>query len=137
MSLFEKRLRAYLLIPEPIANSRLQEYLRSLLQNERIQIITIDGSPFSTVQSAQSAIKEADFIIADISSKNPNTMYDIGYAHGIKKPILFIARQDTREVPIDIKGSFYFVYNLNDLPRLGHNIKMWISSLNLLKRKME
>jgi len=46
-------------------------------------------------------IIEAKLIIADISPKNPNVYYEIGYAHAFLKPTILIAEKNT-ELPFDV-----------------------------------
>ncbi|MFX1537380.1 MAG: hypothetical protein ACFFDI_24500, partial [Promethearchaeota archaeon] len=46
-------------------------------------------------------IRESKFIIADISPKNPNVFYELGYAHALTKPTILIADKET-ELPFDI-----------------------------------
>ena len=35
-------------------------------------------------------IEEASIIIADITPDNPNVYYEVGYAHGLKKPTILL-----------------------------------------------
>ena len=46
-------------------------------------------------------ISEAKFIIAEVSEKNPNVFYEVGFAHAIRKPTILIAQKET-ELPFDI-----------------------------------
>ncbi|NJD78925.1 MAG: hypothetical protein FIB08_17835 [Candidatus Methanoperedens sp.] len=46
------------------------------------------GTPF--VEYVQIAIERADIIIADLTGSNPNVMYEVGFAHALKKPVLLL-----------------------------------------------
>jgi len=46
-------------------------------------------------------IAESKFIIADISPKNTNVYYELGYAHALGKPTILIAEKET-ELPFDV-----------------------------------
>ena len=37
------------------------------------------------------SIEEASVIIADVTIDNPNVFYEVGYAHGIKKPTILLS----------------------------------------------
>lgn len=42
------------------------------------------------------------FVIADLSEPRPNVYYELGYAEGIKKPLIVTAKKTT-ELPFDAK----------------------------------
>jgi hypothetical protein len=46
-------------------------------------------------------ITEAKIVIADITPRNPNVYYEVGYAHALNKPTIMIAEKPT-ELPFDI-----------------------------------
>src|SRR4051812_12511275 len=47
-----------------------------------------------------SEIERAELVIADLTARNPNIMYQTGYAHGIGKKLLLIA-QHGEDFPFD------------------------------------
>lgn len=51
-------------------------------------------------EKAQAAIATADLVIADITGKNPSVLYQVGYAHGISRPILLLAHH-LEDFPFD------------------------------------
>ena len=50
-------------------------------------------------------IAEAEVVIADITGRNPNVFFEIGWAHASKRSIVFITQEDPKDNPIDI-GQF-------------------------------
>jgi hypothetical protein len=40
-------------------------------------------------------IRESFFIVADLTEEKPNCFYELGYAHGLRKPVILIARRGT------------------------------------------
>jgi hypothetical protein len=56
-------------------------------------------------------INNATFIIADISGQSPNVMYEVGLAHAIGKPVLFLA-QSTDNLPFDLRNRRIVDYTL-------------------------
>lgn len=55
-------------------------------------------------------IDKADIIIADLSEKNPNVFYEVGYAHAKKKICLHLT-QSVEDIPFDLKHHRHIVYN--------------------------
>jgi len=48
------------------------------------------------------AIARASLIIADLTGKNANVFYELGYAHALGKKVILIT-QDIRELPFDVR----------------------------------
>ncbi len=59
-------------------------------------------------QDIVSGIIDADIVIADLSSKNPNVFYELGIAHTVGKKTIMTA-QSKEDVPFDI-GSYRIVF---------------------------
>lgn len=57
-------------------------------------------------------IKTSDIIIADISVRNANVYYELGFAHALGKKVILIA-QDGVEAPFDIASIRYIIYDLS------------------------
>jgi nucleoside 2-deoxyribosyltransferase len=64
--------------------------------------------------------------IADISDGNPNVMYELGYAHALKKPVLPLVRRGTGQIPSDLSGYLYFSYDPDNLHELVAVVTQWI-----------
>lgn len=71
-------------------------------------------------------IEESRLVIVDISNKNPNVFIELGIAHSLEKPIVFICsrecwegkkkKQWNKKVPFDIEGRELLIFsNENDL----------------------
>jgi len=57
-----------------------------------------------------SSIKTSRLIIAEVTTKNPNVMYELGYAHAINKPVILLTK-DITSAPFDIRGHNHIVYS--------------------------
>ncbi|HET6889687.1 MAG TPA: hypothetical protein VFH31_01180 [Pyrinomonadaceae bacterium] len=74
------------------------------------------------------AIFWADLIIADCTQRNPNVFYEIGLAHVLGKPVVFITRSND-DIPSDIRHLEYIEYKYDEkgvedlLEKLGNRIK--------------
>ena len=54
-------------------------------------------------------IKVANFVIADMTGKNPNVFYEVGYAHAIGKSCTLLT-QSADDIPFDLKQHRHIVY---------------------------
>lgn len=71
------------------------------------------------------SIRQARLVVAELSGRNPNVMYEIGLAHAIGKPIILLTRNQ-EDVPFDLKALRYLFYDTND-PNWGHNLRTEIA----------
>lgn len=55
-------------------------------------------------------IAKADLIIADMSNKNPNVFYEVGYAHALNKPTILLTKT-IADIPFDLQSYPHIVYD--------------------------
>jgi hypothetical protein len=74
-------------------------------------VIRADESrrPGLIITEIENQIKNATFVLAEITPPSPNVYLEVGYALALKKPIIFLARQDTK-LPFDVRGHNVFFY---------------------------
>jgi hypothetical protein len=48
-------------------------------------------------------------VIADISGRNPNVLYELGIAHTLAKPVLILSREPS-DIPIDLASRRVILY---------------------------
>lgn len=58
------------------------------------------------------SIKKSDIVIADITVRNTNVYYELGYAHALNKNTILVAQKGAI-IPFDISGFRYITYGLN------------------------
>lgn len=84
-------------------------------------------------------ISNADFVIAEVSSKNPNVYYEIALAHCAQKPSVLLARKNMiKELPFDIRHNRVISYaerNLKDLTEVLSNTLTYLKD-TFLDRKL-
>ena len=51
----------------------------------------------------------ADFIVADMSGKNPNVFYEVGYAHAKGKNCILLT-SEANDIPFDLKHHRHIIY---------------------------
>lgn len=54
-------------------------------------------------------ISKADVVIADMTGRNPNVFYEVGYAHALGKIVLLLT-QSSEDIPFDLKHRQHTVY---------------------------
>lgn len=63
----------------------------------------------SILKHVYDQIASAHLIIVDMTHKNPNVFYELGYAHALGKRVILLT-QETEEVPFDLKHYPHIVY---------------------------
>lgn len=77
-------------------------------------------------------IDASDFIIADMTDKNPNVFYEVGYAHA-KEKICTLITQRAEDIPFDLKHHRHLVYDGSIT-----NLKTMLSAdINWVKSELE
>lgn len=66
-------------------------------------------TPSDILDDIWRGITGASCVIADISGRNPNVLYELGMAHTLAKPVLILAR-DAADIPIDLATRRVIVY---------------------------
>lgn len=74
----------------------------------------------------------ADLVVADLTSLNPNVMYELGIRHGFCKRTIMLT-QDRSELPFDLKGYFCLEYRWRtskDKNNLIEGIRSLLNNIN-------
>jgi hypothetical protein len=58
-------------------------------------------------------IKKAKVLLADLTGKNPNVFYELGLAHAIRKPVVFVA-STIDDVPFDLRHLRVVLYEVQE-----------------------
>ncbi|MBK5275627.1 MAG: hypothetical protein JJE30_11315 [Desulfuromonadales bacterium] len=76
-------------------------------------------------------IIEADVIIAEVTSRNPNVNYELGMAHALGKPVVILS-QTTEDIPFDyrhVRAIIYDTKRANWVSQLEKNITSTIQTV--------
>jgi len=80
-------------------------------------------------QRIYSGIENADLILADLTDRNPNVIYEVGYAHALGKPAAFLA-PDIQDVPFDLRIYPILTYSISSpVSELVARIKPYLKSV--------
>ncbi|CAA6815189.1 MAG: Unknown protein [uncultured Sulfurovum sp.] len=68
--------------------------------------------PSSIVHDIWQYTKECQLVLADLTGKNPNVLYELGLAHAIAKPVILIV-ESMEDIPYDLRALRIIEYNKN------------------------
>ena len=111
--------------PFDAAGSRIKDTVQHALDDIGIHTLSLDNIPLGAalVNAVTDAIQISDFIVADVSRQNPNVMYELGYAHALRKPTILILSSDVNSpLPSDLQGNLYITYDSDNLRNLRNKI---------------
>lgn len=79
----------------------------------------------SMLERIYSQISRADLLVADMTGKNPNVFYEVGYAHALGKNVVLLTSV-AQDIPFDLKHFPHIVYGTEIKTlraSLGRNLK--------------
>jgi hypothetical protein len=60
-----------------------------------------------------SGINSARVLVAELTNRNPNVLYELGIAHALTKPVVLVSSNEN-DVPFDVKHVRMISYDVND-----------------------
>jgi nucleoside 2-deoxyribosyltransferase len=63
----------------------------------------------SILERVYNQIAKADLIVAEMTGRNPNVFYEVGYAHALNKQVILLT-QNSEDIPFDLKHYPHIVY---------------------------
>jgi hypothetical protein len=109
---------AFMIMPfgdEKINNfyiSNVREYLRTEMNIRVVRADDFSGNDV-IIETIYKEIQNAEFIICDITTCNKNVFYEIGYAKGINKQLIFIAEKNIELSFFDVNHIRRIDYEMN------------------------
>ena len=85
-------------------------------------------TPKTTNRNVVDSIQRADFVIADLSDRNPNSIFQVGVAYGLHKRILTLS-QKIDEALFDLVDVFILQYRPTDIKTLNHYLNDWLREM--------
>ncbi len=77
--------------------------------------------PTSIMDDIWEGIREAKFLIAELTHRNPNVFYELGLAHALSKPVILISNS-IDDVPFDLRSIRVLTYD-KDHPDWGTRLR--------------
>jgi hypothetical protein len=108
-----RRQRAVVIMPWGAARDQIQDTVRETLKETGFEVMTREEAALTSISThIADAIQSSDLIIADLTEGNPNVMYELGYAHALRKPTILLRNEkDAVPIPADLAGYIYLVYS--------------------------
>ncbi|MGA2308422.1 MAG: restriction endonuclease [Candidatus Bathyarchaeia archaeon] len=105
--------RCFVLMPFKANFRRLYEnHIRPVLENNGFKVMKSDDiyTPTVITDDIKTYIGSSDLVLADVTNKNPNVLYELGLAHAIGKETIIIT-QNEEDIPSDFRHLRYFEYD--------------------------
>jgi hypothetical protein len=69
--------------------------------------------PSSIIHDIWDYVQKAEILLADLTGKNPNVLYELGLAHALGKPVVMVT-QSLEDVPFDLRNLRVIAYDLRN-----------------------
>jgi hypothetical protein len=114
---------------EPLYLAEYERVIKPALESAGLACVRGDEiyANQAIVQDIWLSIRRSRMVVAELSGRNPNVMYEIGLAHAIGKPIVFLTRNED-DVPFDLRALRYIFYDTNN-PFWGDDLRTELSRL--------
>lgn len=106
----------FIVMPFGLAESdAVHQVLRQACQQAGLRPVRGDDlfTPTDILDDIWRGITGAHCVIADITGRNPNVMYELGMAHTLAKPVLILSRR-ADDIPIDLATRRVILYGTAD-----------------------
>lgn len=97
---------------KPMFKTQYENIIRPAIKESGLECVRGDEiySKPRIVDDIWKSIRSARVIIAELTGKNPNVLYEVGLAQAIGKPLIIITRNED-DVPFDLKSLRYLFYD--------------------------
>jgi hypothetical protein len=88
------------------------------------------AGPGSITTDIINGVLDSTFLIADLTTQNPNVFYELGIAHTLGKEVILTC-QSVEDVPFDIRSSRVIIYDqtISGAAKLRHALARAIESV--------
>ena len=94
-------------------NVLYQDVIRPICESYGYKVVR--GDDFYTsgqiLEDVTESIRSAGLIIADVTPRNENVFYELGFAHAIGKPTILLSDRKRDRLPFDIAGFRTIFYD--------------------------
>lgn len=92
-----------------------QEIYKPAIESADLEPVRTDGiyAAGNIIQNIWSLTKKAKIILADLTGRNPNVLYELGLAHAIGQKAVLIT-ESAEDIPFDLKPLRHIVYDVHE-----------------------
>jgi putative methionine-R-sulfoxide reductase with GAF domain len=106
----------FVLMPfrEPF-NKYYRTIIRPAIEDINLLSLRVDEiyGPTSISEDIWDNINRAKVVIAELSTRNPNVMYELGLSHGVGKPVIMMS-QSIDDIPFDLRHLRCILYDTTE-----------------------
>ena len=103
----------------------IKDFCLSTLGRQKVDEIEFNDSILAQIYKG---IQSADIVIAEMTGRNPNVFYEVGYAHALQKEVILLT-QNASDIPFDIGGHNHIIYEGHIVrlrERLQSRLEAWL-----------
>lgn len=126
--MFRVEPQAFLALLQDPGDSELRTVIRDTLDAHGVRTSSAEEVSSTTAlpTAIQERIREADFVIADITSAQPSVMVEVGMALGMGKRMLLLSKGRSSELPFPLATQQVAVYRPGDVGSVKKYIELWL-----------
>jgi hypothetical protein len=117
--------RCFVIMPFASEFNEVFRVIRETVESQGYECVRADERYIvgTVMNDVNDQIEQADLIVADLTGRNPNVFYEVGYAAALRKPVIQIA-QSSEDLPFDVRHIRTFPYSTKILGdrKLAHNL---------------
>jgi hypothetical protein len=98
-------LRAFVIMPFEAGFAEIYSgFVKPTLESAGYEVLRADDlqDQHQILKDIVSGLAKSDLIVADLSDSNSNVYYELGIAHGLRRPVILLT-QDIDELPFDLR----------------------------------
>jgi hypothetical protein len=133
--MFDDSAQAFLALP---ANSPVAGPLAEALQELGVEVSSPGSSNARPMPSDQvhGTLKRADFVVADLTGRNPNVFYEIGMAMASGKPLLLLSQGSSEDLPFDLRAHQVVIYRPEEVGSVRRYVDIWLRDVIARRRAL-
>lgn len=106
----------------------IRSVLEKILPSEVSLLAGTNLTPVGAIrEDIRSMFQRADLLLFDITDNNPNIMYELGFAHALrKKAALLVSKNAPAEVPSNLSSFMYLPYERDNPEELTQALRSYL-----------
>jgi nucleoside 2-deoxyribosyltransferase len=124
--MFREQPQAFVAVPDDPDNGALRSVVEQALDEAGVRAQRPDDDPARLAGGVQESIREADFVIADITGARPSVMVEVGMALGMGKRVLLLSHEKSSRLPVDLAAQQVAVYQRGDVGAVKRYLDLWL-----------